>query len=176
MNAQIEIANYYQKQQKINKSGLKMLSYWASGNILIGSMSYFFIQDTYYQGFAAMNAGWNIVNLGIGLSGIVSKSSKSEPTFASILKENAKLEKIYLFNAGLDFGYMAGGFWLRQYGISNQSQLWMGAGEAVVLQGLFLAIFDGIMYYRHFKHGKNLYKSIEKVEINLKGNGLEFRF
>lgn len=176
MKAQLEVSNFSERQQNLNRKGMRILSAWAIGNMAIGTTSYFVGNNAYVDGFSAMSAGWNIINLGIGLSGAFKKPNLSTPSFTKTLKENMKLEKIYLFNAGLDFGYVVGGFWLHQYGVSEGNSLWVGAGDAVVMQGLFLAIFDAIMYYKHYKNGKKLIDTMEKIEINMKGNGLEIKF
>ena len=174
--AQSDLEKFYNQQQKINKTGLKVLTGWAMGNILLGTASYFIVKDPYLHGFCAMNAGWNVINLGLGLGGLLSKPYTFDGKISKVLKEQSKLEKIYLFNAGLDFGYMAGGFWMHQYGISTNNNFWIGAGDAIVIQGAFLAVFDGFMFYKHQKKSKDLIKGIENMELNLKSNGIELKF
>lgn len=54
------------------------------------------------------------------------------------------MQKILLFNAGLDVGYMLGGVYLLERGkreVKNAERL-RGFGRSILLQGAFLFVFD----------------------------------
>lgn len=84
------------------------------------------------------------------------------------------IEKIYLFNAGLDVAYIAGGFYLREKANSNISKYdrYKGYGKSIILQGSGLFLFDGIMYIIHQYHGMKLYKLADNIKIGAASNGL----
>ena len=174
INAQDSTFQY--KQAQLNKNGMKVLGSWAVANILTGTPVYFLSNDdTYVKGFAGMSAAWNLINLALAANALLAKD-KNFSSFSDLLKEQQKLEKIYLFNAGLDFGYIAGGFWLNQYGIAKENPMIQGAGQAIAAQGLFLLIFDATMFYLHNKQGKVLNKKVGEMELKLEGQGIQLKF
>ena len=68
-------------------------------------------QVRYYN---QMNVLWNVVNLGIGVPGLIGTFKHKSMNFEETVKYQSRLEKIYLFNAGLDVGYMATGWALNK--------------------------------------------------------------
>ncbi len=152
------------ERQEISKKGLKILSAYSIANIIYGS-----IASSNSRGsnkyFHKMNVIWNGVTLGIvGISTIFSKKEKVL-TYGGSLKKQSEIEKIFLFNAGLDLAYIAGGAYLKERSktsTNNPSRL-KGYGESVMLQGGVLLLFDGIMYSIHNNHGKKLNKMAEKL-------------
>jgi len=69
-------------------------------------------------------------------------------TQEELLSKMVKTENLYLINAGLDVLYIGGGFLMRH--LANRSvksyDLLRGYGNAVILQGAFLLVFDAVMY------------------------------
>ncbi|MEO0626280.1 MAG: hypothetical protein AAFY91_04785, partial [Bacteroidota bacterium] len=68
---------------------------------------------------------------------------------ATGLSKHQSFQKILLFNAGLDVGYIVGGFYLQERARRpdvNSDRL-RGFGKAIVLQGSFLMAFDLINYF-----------------------------
>ena len=60
------------------------------------------------------------------------------------------MQKLLLFNAGLDVGYMAFGGYLWEKGRNDGSQRLVGYGQSLILQGAFLMAFDLTLFY--FNH------------------------
>ncbi|MBI1185424.1 hypothetical protein GC194_14225 [bacterium] len=98
--------------------------------------------------FSQMNAGWNLVNLGIATGSLL--YFHSHPLMglsaAEQLDRAESLTRTFLFNGGLDFGYMAAGAFLLERGKRLENSRLQGFGNALMLQGAFLCVFDLIMY------------------------------
>lgn len=157
-----QLLEFNQKRHKINTVGMSILGTWAVGNIAVGSIAYYNTQGTtkyFHQG----NAMWNVVNLGLaGFSLFVSmRENYGEWTFYDTFQEQNNLEKIFLFNTALDVAYVSTGFLLMQAAKNNAArhdQL-KGYGQALILQGGFLFVFDLAMYIIHNKHSQPFFKA-----------------
>ena len=127
--------------------------------------------------FYEMNALWNTVNLGIAGFGYLA-SLKADPaawTLTEGLRENQQFAKILLFNAGLDVGYLMGGLYLRERARrpeANGERL-TGFGNAILLQGGFLLVFDLVNYFVANGRGRELELLIGPVG---EGLGLRLQF
>ncbi len=101
--------------------------------------------------FHEMNAIWNTVNLGIAGIGLVSVLRQEPGALGAFesLQENFGLQKVLLFNAGLDVGYIAGGLYLleRARRPEADNDRLRGYGRSVALQGGFLLAFDLVNYF-----------------------------
>jgi hypothetical protein len=94
-----------------------------------------------------MNAMWNTVNLGIGVAGLVQQYSKQSADYSSFLKLQRKYERVFLINSGLDLIYMGVGSAMAfSSGANDRSR---GYGQSLILQGGYLLVFDGLMYFIH---------------------------
>lgn len=79
------------------------------------------------------------------------------------------IEKILLFNAGLDLAYVAGGFYLKERGLRTDNSKLIGFGKSVILQGAFLLAFDGVMYGFHQTHLKELQEIMQNISLGPTG-------
>ena len=163
-------------QQRLNltKKSMQVLGGWATANIITSAFSLKTNNpDAYY--FHQMNIMWNSVNLalsGLGYWGAV-KNKKVETDLASSIKHQHKTEKLFLFNAGIDVAYIAAGGYLKQKSKNNSKGPKLnGYGNAVILQGSFLFLFDMINYAIHVKHGKQLDKFISNLQVSPGGAGI----
>lgn len=112
------------------------LMLWSLLSIAVGLL----LQKTalpFWRAFGQQTAGWGAIDGAIALAGWRS-GAQSPP--AQELPELRKLRALLWGNALLDLLYIAVGLLLwRQAGPTRR-----GHGAAVVLQGLFLAIFDWV--------------------------------
>ena len=157
---------------------MKVLGGWALANIAVGSVAFYRTKGaTKY--FSQMNVYWNIINIGIATAGFygAKEALNKQLTLAQSIREQHQAEQILLFNAGLDVAYIAGGFYLGQRGINKNSERLRGYGNAVILQGAFLMLFDSTMFAIQNHHGKNADRFLNKVMISFNGNqaGLLYR-
>ena len=92
---------------------------------------------------------------------------EKELTLEHSLKKQARVEKLFLVNAGLDVAYIAGGLYMKERSknsFDNRDKL-KGYGESVIVQGAALLLFDGLMYALHTNNGKPLFDLASKVAI-----------
>lgn len=161
------------ERQNISKNGVKGLVIYSASNIIYsaiaasnstGSQKYFY----------KMNTIWSGITVGLVGIGIVTAKKEGSLSFAESLKKQSTIEKVFLFNAGLDVAYIAGGAYLKERSKSSagNADRRKGYGESIMLQGGVLLLFDGIMYFLHSKHGKTLNKMAEKIRFSSNENGI----
>ncbi|MBR9919504.1 MAG: hypothetical protein GYB31_01615 [Bacteroidetes bacterium] len=140
------LTDYNQSRLKKQQTAMTILGTWAVGNMATGAILVGGSEgpDKYFH---QMNIGWNAVNLtlaGFGLYGALTTDPGSFDLYQTIEQQH-RFQKILLFNAGLDVGYMAGGAWMierskRETG--EKADRFLGFGRSIVLQGAFLFVFD----------------------------------
>ena len=154
-----------------------VLGSWAAVNIVSG-----FIIAGQTEGeakyFWKMNAYWNLINGGLAVMGYLNARKAMSKKFGFAENEAAQqsLEKLYAFNLGLDLAYIAGGFFLREKGVSetnqkSQDQL-RGYGTSIIVQGGFLLLMDGVMIWLHHNNSARLNKKLQNLELGAGPNGL----
>jgi hypothetical protein len=131
------------------KTGMLILGGWAVGNMAVGA-ALTSRQTGSAKYFHQMNLAWNSVNLGIAALGYWG-ASKSDPAAMDLfqsIQEHHKIQKILLFNAGLDVAYLMGGAYLieRSKRTEKIPERLKGFGQSILLQGGFLLVFDIAQY------------------------------
>jgi len=175
VKAQDSLSNFNQKRNQINQTGMKVLGGWAIANIAIGSVGFYKTKGaTKY--FHQMNIFWNVVNLGIATTSFygAKEASNKQYSVSQSISEQRKTERILLINASLDVAYMAGGWYLNRRGIIKSSDRLHGYGNAVILQGAFLLLFDSSMFAIQNKHGKMADRFLNKVQVGFNGKQIGF--
>jgi len=119
-------------------AGMGTLNGWALANITTGTLMSIQAEDPQPVAFHQMNAGWNTVNLALATTGLI----LDRPV------EPKKLARLFWINTALDVGYMAGGLAMRQRGLRLDQPELVGWGDAILLQGGFLFVFDGVMGWK----------------------------
>lgn len=149
---------------------MKVLGGWAVANIAISSVAFYRTKGA-SRYFNQMNIFWNIVNLGFVGAGFygAKEASPKQLTLVESIREQQKIEKILLLNAGLDVAYIAGGFYLHERGINKSSDRLRGYGNSIILQGAFLLLFDGTMFAIQNHHGKTADRFMNKVQVSFNG-------
>lgn len=163
--SQDTLSHFNQQRNEINQNGMKVLGGWAIANIAVGSIGFYSTKGA-ARYFNQMNIFWNIVNLGIVTAGFYGVKEASHKQFnpKQSLAEQRKTERILLINAGLDLAYIAGGVYLNKRGISKNSDRLHGYGNAVILQGAFLFLFDSAMFgiqHQHQNSGESLFSNLK---------------
>jgi hypothetical protein len=143
----------WEVEQNYRQTGMMVLGGWAVANIASG-----LVMRSNTSGvdsrFWEMNAIWNGVNLAIaGFGYYGAKKLGTDGSAFDLYQEQMSMDKILLFNAGLDLGYIAAGAWMveRSKTISKNPDLWKGYGRSIMLQGAFLFAFDVAMVLIHKK-------------------------
>jgi len=141
--ADLEVIN--QTRLDYNLKGMLILGTWAVVNLILGALASFRTSGQ-TQAFHQMNAYWNVVNLGIAGFGFWQATQVAALNFWEVLAAQQQIEKVLLFNAALDLGYMAIGLLLIERGRRLEKERWIGFGKSILLQGAFLLLFDAILY------------------------------
>lgn len=169
---QEELKQFNQKRTRISRVGMGVLGGWGAANFL-GSGTAYFLSSGEARYFHQMNALWNIANLSIAIPGYLG-SQEPEKNMGPIatLKAQSGHERVFLFNGGLDVGYIMGGMYLRE--LSNRypdhDARLRGYGSSLIVQGGFLLLFDAVMFGLHKKHGnEKLEPILENVELGATG-------
>ncbi|MEN0051644.1 MAG: hypothetical protein AAF806_31560 [Bacteroidota bacterium] len=162
------LLDFNQNRLQKQKTAMTILGTWAIGNIAAGSILAS-RQEGEAKYFNQMNAGWNAINLviaGFGYYGAMKMDAAGLDLYGSI-EEQYKIQKILLFNAGLDIGYMLGGAYLieRSKNAADNPERLKGFGKSIVLQGGFLFAFDLITYF-------TLAADNDQLQLLLSGDGV----
>ena len=164
----VDLKVFNTRRIKDTKTDMMILGGWALGNmavsgILLGNT------EGVSKGYHQMNIGWNAVNLTIAGFGYLAALKSDPATFDlfGTVNEHYKLQKLFLFNAGLDVGYVAAGAWLIERSNSNTKnpEQMKGFGQAIIVNGAFLFIFDLANYFIQAGHN-------DKLKLLLTGNGM----
>ncbi|MEO1626320.1 MAG: hypothetical protein AAFV25_14280 [Bacteroidota bacterium] len=179
MAQDMQLIEFNDLRLRTNRRAMTVLGGWAVGNIAVGSilMNQREGSDKYFH---QMNVGWNAINLGIA-SFAYWAALKSDPasfTLIESLEEQQKIQKVLLFNAGLDIGYIAGGLYLmeRSKNTEKNSDRLKGFGQSILLQGAFLFVFDLGSFFVHQSHDKVLHKLISGLRFDGTNLGLSIAF
>ncbi len=168
-------------RNRITKTAMIVLGSWAAANIATG-----FIVAGQTQGeakyFWKMNAYWNLVNGGLAVMGYLGVRKAMAKKYGLSENESAQLsiEKLYVFNLGLDLAYITTGFYLREKGmnsssIKTQDQL-RGYGTSIIVQGGFLLLMDAVVLSLHHKNSVRLNNHLKNLELNAGPNGFGLRY
>ena len=145
-----DLLTYNEASLSHQRAAMLTLGGWALANIGTG-LALRGSTEGSTRHFHEMNALWNTVNLAIAGFGYYSAIT-ADPSgwgLATSLSEHQNFQKILLFNAGLDVGYVLGGLYLteRAKRPDAEEDRLRGFGRSIMLQGGFLFAFDLINYF-----------------------------
>ena len=176
-----ELITFNKERLKIQKTAMATLGIWAVGNITTGIIGYQ-STDGSVQQLYKMNAIWNGINLALAVPGYIGAArGKYDLPFRKTYKEQAGVEKTFIFNAGLDVAYIMGGLYLTERSKTEpdpaKSDQHLGYGNSIMFQGAFLMLLDATMYAVHTSHGnKKLSPYLDKIVIGYNGVGFRHQF
>jgi hypothetical protein len=136
---------------RVERQQLGFLLGWSVGNLAYGVPAAL-ATDGRSRTFHGSNAAWNTVNLGIataGLVGTVRRQRQPVPSLADVRKRQRGLRTGLAVNLGLDAVYVGTGLALTRSDGSTRGVDHRGLGQALILQGAFLAVFDAVFLARH---------------------------
>jgi hypothetical protein len=168
------LQSFNMERISIQQKGMQTLGLWALSNIAIGTYASFSTSGE-RKAFWQMNAGWNIINAGIAGLGYFNQTMPN--SLSGTIHEQQSIETILAVNAGLDIAYILGGLYLTEKSkTSEQSELLRGFGNAIMLQGAFLFVFDAVLFAVNAHHGKDLHNILQSVNISQQGIGFNITF
>ena len=165
-------------RNQINTYAMLTLGGWALGNMAVnGALYRSGEKDRKY--LYEMNIAWNAVNLAIAGFGLYGALNPEQGlTLFESIQQQSGIEKILLFNAGLDVGYMMTGAYLMERSknsVKHEHRL-KGYGKSLILQGGFLFAFDLVVYFIHTGNHQLMKSLLEHVALSGNGIGVTFTF
>ncbi len=133
----------------LNQQGAAVLGTWVVLNF-VGSGVLWQRSVGFIRHFHQMNLAWNLVNL-LLIAFTLRQVAPSAISAGEMIALQYFNEKIYLFNAGLDIGYLLLGLFLAEKAktAAKRGAMLKGFGHSIVLQGMFLLVFDWALFYLH---------------------------
>jgi hypothetical protein len=173
-----ELSQFQRSRNDINRTAMMVLGCWAIANIAVGTYGTFRAQGK-AKYFHQFNAIWNVVNLGLAVSGYISAVNNDPATMTGveILKDFSFLQNFLQLNAGLDVAYIVAGLYLRERsGRASNPAMMKGYGNSLLVQGGFLLVFDVALFLIHQHNAAvNLYPLIERFVAGGIGAGVVIR-
>jgi hypothetical protein len=157
--------SFNRERVQIVKHSMVVLGSWGAANLIYNGLSLKASSGS-NKYFHRMNLIFGGVNVALAGASLFFSKYASGLSYSQTLKKQTSVEKIFLFNAGLDVAYVVGGFYFKErksgnVQIQDRNE---GYGKGIILQGCALFLFDGIMYLIHQKHGKQLYKLADRLK------------
>lgn len=180
LSAQTETNLFFQQSLKVENTSMLLLGTWATGNLVVSLHG---IQNTdgEHLHFHQMNTAWSSINLALVGIHFTRKLFRKE-THASntqLMSAHKKIERILLYNTALNIGYITFGIGLKQLANTSNGNLDLltGYGNAMLLQGGFLFLFDAIFYGIQYTRRKQFLKQMPLgLTMNANGIGLRYTF
>lgn len=174
----VVLQNIAQKQFKLQRTSTRVLAGWSVANLTLSGIALGQANGS-NKYFHEMNLYWNVINVGIAGMGLLGlRKINKAPTVSSVVKEHYTLQKSLLLNTGLDMAYVTSGFWLLDKSKTEitqvRSERFRGFGQAVVVQGGFLLLFDLTNYFVHRSDSPRLHRLLDQVSLS--GNGVRVKF
>ncbi len=159
------------ERNQLVKRSMMTLGGWAVANISTG---FILAGSTHGQAsyFWRMNGYFNLVNLGLAGMGYLNavKAAQKQYSLSDNVRGQAGIEKIYLFNVGLDLAYIGAGSYLYERASTtstrsadSRNQL-KGYGTSVMTQGGFLLLMDGVLFLIHHQRSVRLYRKLRQLD------------
>lgn len=173
----VDLTAFNAQRLRDRQTSMLILGGWAVGN-MAASGALIYTSEGEGRYFHVMNIGWNAVNLGIAAAGYISARRTDPASFDlyGTIKDQQRMQKTLLFNAGLDVGYVMGGLYLLERSRRDQQQRLEGFGRSIILQGAFLFVFDVGTYLFLGRNEYKLQPLISGLYFNGNTVGLVARF
>jgi hypothetical protein len=175
-----KLRQFNDERAQIDKRLMIGLGTRSALNLVVGGVGWVTSDDRELISFHQMNVTWSVVNLGLALPVYFrAKKMGTNFTLAESIAAQNKTEKILLFNAGLDFSYITGGFLLRSLAKNNinRKDQFHGFGSSFIMQGAFSLVFDVTAIFFHRRHAnKTINEDLKGLQLSSSGLGLKWGF
>ncbi len=151
--------SWTQEYVELNRTGMLTLGSWAVLNFAVSIPGWFLTdKDSTWHNVHEMNVAWNLVNItlaGFGYMGLGDELASPPASAIAALGLSTDMQKILLFNAGLDVAYMTAGTMMLWLGDAEKKRL-RGYGASLIAQGAFLFVFDLVLWWFNQSHAAPL--------------------
>lgn len=143
----LDLEAWNRERLTTSRVGLVTLGAWAVGNMAVGAIGFGLERDERLRFLHLGNLTWNVVNLALAVIGLVREWKLDPKAFDAkqSLLESESSEKVFFINGALDLGYLALAAFLWQRGEATADPRLVGFGQALLIQGGFLLLFDVTM-------------------------------
>ncbi|NER07561.1 MAG: hypothetical protein F6K17_35855 [Okeania sp. SIO3C4] len=177
---QTETAIFFKETRKYNNRGMLVLGSWAVANIGLGINGMRNTSGSDYH-FHQMNFAWNFVNLSLASYGLISDRFKDYSNYndQELMKAHKKIERVFLINSFLDVVYISVGYGMTRLEETpwGDIDVFKGFGNALILQGGFLLLFDIAMYgLQHSRRKKFINSMPIKFSFGVNSVGIRMNF
>lgn len=173
--APVDLEAWNRDRLQTSRVGMIVLGTWAVGNMGVGAFGFGLERDERLRFLHLGNLVWNAVNLGLALNTLIREWNENPAALDAkkSLEASEQIEKIFFINGALDLGYLATAAFLWQRGEATGDPKLVGFGQALVIQGAFLVLFDLTMGILNARLTGRL---LEGVTVNVTPMGLSARF
>lgn len=143
-----ELADLQQRHLDVQQGGMTVLLGWSAANIAGGAVGAALADRPRTRAFWLGTAGWNVVNAAIATSAFATLPARRRDPLdeSGLRRQTDTFERTILLNVGLDVAYLAGSGWIGERGRHTGDERLKGLGNAVLVQGGFLLVFDSVLY------------------------------
>ena len=174
-----DLQTFNLERNSLNGKAMTVLGSWAILNMAVNTPLMLREGENSTRYFYQMNAAWNVINVAIaGFGYYGSINPEVGLSLYQSLQEQAAIERILLFNAGLDVGYMATGLWMMEKSKTHEKHAHRlkGYGQSLILQGGFLFVFDLIVYGLQRQNNTLAEQLLSHLSLGPGGPGLVIHF
>lgn len=171
----LDLTEWNRDRLTTSRVGMFVLGSWAVANMGAGAIGFGVATDERWRAFHMSNLVWSSVNLTLALVSLIREWHDDPARFTAkqSLVASEGSEKVFFINAALDLGYLAAAAFLWQRGDATGTPWLVGVGQALLLQGGFLVLFDGVMGILNARLTNRL---LEGVDVQVTPLGVAGRF
>jgi hypothetical protein len=170
----LKVFNY--NRVNTTKTGMEVLGSWGVANIGIGIAGLSNSKGGANRSFYKMTTIWGATNVVAAVLGALQNDQDLSANGPGTLAAQRKIESTFLINGCVDVAYLGVGIYLKQRGDHKNFADLKGDGSAIIVQSIFLLIFDGTMRTTHRHNGNKLRRFLEKNPIGFTGKSVGINF
>ena len=174
------VAGYNTNRINTNRAGMEVLGAWGITSMASGGIGYFTAKQDEWRFFHEMNIVFGAVNTGIaaiGLSGL-KRELNAKMNYQRSYDRYRSNKRVYLINASIDLVYIAAGIGLVAYSGNTKTDkaVYLGFGRSATLQGVFLLLFDNVMYTTLQRNNSNWFRIMNEIRFSGQSVGFVHTF
>ena len=162
-----DLDDYDARLRLIMRRHLGALGSWSLLNLLAGVAGMLWLDGFWYY-FVMMGFVWGLINFAIALLlfkfHFLNKFRGGD--VLQRIEAQHHVEKMLLLNLGLDLCYTFIGCWIREHGLhlTQDAELWLGFGAAVIVQGVYLFVHD-LSFFRLHRRNFHLAEPVLRRQL-----------
>ncbi len=168
-----ELTAFSAKRLKLHRRSMGILGGWGVANLAAGGVGWALSTDARARGFWQMTLMWGVVNAALAAGGLIA-GRNDDPAALDLkasLDQGDTYQKLFLFNGGLDLAYLVAAGLLHERGARTGDPTFVGYGNALLVQGAFLLVFDLTMFFVHQHLNGQI---LDRLTVTPNGLGLTF--